>query len=37
MDMENIKKSWATYKTILTRLEDDNINGMLEEIGERIK
>lgn len=34
--METIKKNWATYKTILTRLEDENINNMLGEIGERI-
>ena len=36
MDMEIIKKNWATYKTILSRLEDENINNMLEEIGPRI-
>ena len=36
MDMEIIKKNWATYKTILSRLEDDNINTLLESLGERI-
>ena len=36
MDIEIIKKNWATYKTILSRLEDENINNMLEEIGARI-
>ena len=36
MKMEIIKKNWATFKTILNRLDDDNINGMLDKIGERI-
>ena len=36
MKMEIIKKNWNTYKTILGRLEDTNIDNMLEEIGERI-
>ena len=36
MKMEIIKKNWNTFKTILNRLDDDNINGMLEQIGERI-
>ena len=36
MKMEIIKKNWNTFKTILNRLDDENINGMLEQIGERI-
>ena len=36
MKMDIIKKNWITYKSILERLEDKNINNMLEEIGERI-
>ena len=36
MKMEIIKKNWSIYKTILSRLEDENINNMLEEIGPRI-
>jgi len=36
MDMELIKKNWNTYKTILSRLEDENISTLLEELGERI-
>lgn len=36
MNMELIKKNWNTYKTILSRLEDQNILTLLEELGERI-
>lgn len=36
MDMETIKKNWNTYKTILSRLEDENINNLVEELGERL-
>jgi len=36
MDMEIIKKNWTTFKTILSRLEDKNINEMLEDQGQRI-
>jgi len=36
MNMELIKKNWNTYKTILSRLEDENISTLLEELGERI-
>ena len=36
MDMEIIKKNWNTYKTILSRLDDENIDKMLEKIGGRI-
>ena len=36
MKMEIIKKNWNTFKTILNRLDDENINAMLEKIGERI-
>jgi len=34
--MEEIKKNWATYKAILARLEDDNINTLLEDLGQRL-
>lgn len=34
--MELIKKNWNTYKTILSRLEDQNISILLEKLGERI-
>lgn len=36
MDMELIKKNWNTYKTILSRLDDENISTLLEGLGERI-
>ena len=36
MKMEIIKKNWNTFKTILNRLDDENIDAMLEKIGERI-
>jgi len=36
MDTELIKKNWNTYKTILTRLEDKNINSLLEDLGQRL-
>ena len=36
MDMEIIKKNWGTYKTILNRLEDEQIDAMLEKIGQRL-
>ena len=36
MEIDVIKKNWNTYKTILSRLEDENINTLLENLGERI-
>tara|TARA_B100001250_G_scaffold317462_1_gene279909 strand:- start:448 stop:1002 length:555 start_codon:yes stop_codon:yes gene_type:complete len=36
VDIEIIEKNWNTYKTILNRLEDENINHFLEELGDRI-
>lgn len=36
MDLEIVKKNWNTYQTILNRLEDNNINEMLNKIGDRI-
>ena len=36
MDMENIENNWNTYKTILNRLSDENIDEMLDSIGERL-
>lgn len=36
MDMEIIKTNWNTYKTILGRLGDENIDNMLESVGERL-
>lgn len=36
MDMEIIKKNWGTFKTILNRLEDDNINTLLDKLGQRL-
>ena len=36
MDMEIIKKNWTTYKTILSRLEDNDIDNLLDSLGERI-
>ena len=34
MDTEIIKKNWNTFKTILNRLDDENINTMLDELGQ---
>ena len=34
--MELIKKNWNTYKTILNRLEDSNIDDLLDALGERV-
>lgn len=36
MDMEIIKKNWSTFKTILNRLEDENIDNLLEQLGQRL-
>ena len=36
MDMEIIKKNWATFKTILNRLDDENIDVMLDKLGQRL-
>ena len=36
MKMDIIKKNWNTFKTILNRLDDENIDTMLDKIGERI-
>lgn len=36
MDMEIIKKNWNTYKTILNRLEDNNIDNLIDNLGERL-
>lgn len=36
MDLQIVKKNWNTYQTILNRLEDENINNLLNTIGERI-
>ena len=36
MDMEIIKKNWSTFKTILNRLGDENIDAMLDKLGQRL-
>ena len=36
MNTDVIKKNWNTYKTILNRLEDKNIDNLLEELGQRL-
>lgn len=36
MDTEIIKKNWTTYKTILNRLDDENIDNLLEGLGQRL-
>ena len=35
-DIEEIKSNWETYEKLLGRLANDNINKMIEELGERI-
>jgi len=36
LTIDDIKKNWKIYSTILTRLEDDNINNLLEKLGQRL-
>jgi len=35
-DIEKIESNWQMFEKLLTRLSDDNINKMLDELGERI-
>lgn len=36
MDMELIKKNWNIFKTILNRLGDNNLDALLDGLGERL-
>jgi len=36
MKMEIIQKNWGTFKTILNRLGDEQIDNMLENLGQRL-
>jgi len=35
-EVDNIQKNWETYDKLLRRLSDQNINNLLEELGERL-
>ena len=36
MDIEIIEKNWETYSGILSRLNDENINNLVEALGDRL-
>ena len=36
MDIEKIKSNWNTYENLCSRLNDDNINIMSKELGDRL-
>jgi hypothetical protein len=36
MDTEKIESNWETFERLLKRLSDDNLNTLLEQLGERI-
>ena len=36
MDIKRIESNWETYSSLLRKLEDENIDNMLEFLGDRI-
>jgi hypothetical protein len=36
VDYEKVKSNWETYEKLCKRLSDDNLNGLLEHLGERL-
>ena len=36
MDVEKIEEKWSTYEKLCRRLSDDNLNRLLDALGERL-
>ena len=36
MDIEELEKNWNTYDSLCRRLSDDNLNSLLDDLGERL-